>query len=111
MRLKTNIVIDAALRQADNLAIPAYISKKGDPDAGAIFLELETDLDCVHLFHRRFDFDENEIWECLNQGDPQRADIIAKQIQREIDRDPDCWVVTVQDRRARNIFNIISECT
>ena len=42
MRLKTNIVIDAALRQANNLAIPAYISKKGDPDAGAIFLELET---------------------------------------------------------------------
>ena len=76
---------------------------------GAIFLELETGLDCVHLFHRRFDFDENEIWESLNQGDPQRADIIAKQIQREIDRDPDCWVVAVQDRRARNIFNIISE--
>ena len=59
MRLKTNIVIDAALRQANILAIPAYIFKKGDPDAGAIFLELETDLDCVHLFHRRFDFDEN----------------------------------------------------
>ena len=33
MRLKTNIVIDAALRQANNLAIPACISKKGDPDA------------------------------------------------------------------------------
>ena len=56
---KTNIIIDAALRKANNLAIPAYIFKKGDPDAGAIFLELETDLDCVHLFHRRFDFYEN----------------------------------------------------
>ena len=50
MRLKTNIVIDAALRQANKLAIPACISKKGDPDAGAIFLELETGLDCVTFF-------------------------------------------------------------
>ena len=109
MRLKTNIVVDAALRKANILAIPAYISKKGDPDAGAIFLELETEIDCVHLFHRRFDFNENEVWECLNKGDAQPADIIAKQIQREIDRDPDCWVVSVQDRMARNIFNNISE--
>ena len=58
---------------------------------------------------RNFDFNENEVWECLNKGDAKPADIIAKQIQREIDRDPDCWVVSVQDRMARNIFNNISE--
>ena len=108
MKFRTDIVVNAALRKANNLAIPAFILKKGDPDAGAIFLEIEIDKDFVHLLHRRFDFDENEIWECLNKGDPQPANVIEKQIQREIGRDPDCWVVSVQDRQARNIFNITS---
>ena len=106
MKLKTNVLVDAALRKANNLAIPAFILKKGDPDAGAIFLEIELNKNFVHLLHRRFDFYENEIWECLNKGQPQPADVIEKQIKREIYRDPDCWVVSVQDKRARNIFNI-----
>ena len=60
MRLKSDFIISAALRKADRLAISAFIHKKGDPDAGAIFLELESDRDSVQLLHRRFDFDENE---------------------------------------------------
>ena len=106
MRLKTDILINAALRNANILGIPALILKKGDPDAGAIFLEIEIDKDYVRLLHRRFDFYENEIWECLNQGYPQTANVIEKQIKREISRDPDCWIVSVQDSRARNIFNV-----
>ena len=108
MKLRTDIVVNAALRKANNLAIPAFILKKGDPNAGAIFLEIEIDKNFVHLLHRRFDFDENEIWEYLNKGDPQPANVIEKQIQREVCRDPDCWIVSVQDRQARNIFNITS---
>ncbi len=108
MKVKTDIIVNAALRKANSLAIPAFILKKGDPDAGAIFLEIEIDKDCVRLLHRRFDFYKNEIWECLNKGYPQPANLIEKQIQREIGRDPDCWVVSVQDRHARNIFDINS---
>lgn len=108
MKLRTDIVVNAALRKANKLAIPAFILKKGDPDAGAIFLEIEIEKDFVHLLYRRFDFDEIEIWEYLNKGNPQPANVIEKQIQREICRDPDCWVVSVQDRKARNIFNMSS---
>ena len=106
MRLKTNFIVSAALRNADNHAISACVHKKGDPDAGAIFLELETSRENVHLFHRRFDFDDHEIWECLNNGAPQPAHIITEQITREINRDPDCWVISVQDKQARNIFTL-----
>ena len=91
------------------MAISAFIHKKGDPDAGAIFLEIESDRDSVQLLHRRFDFDENEIWECLNKGQPQPAYIISDLIEREITRDPDCWVISVQDKKARNIFKLTSE--
>ena len=83
MRLKSDFIISAALRKADRLAISVFIYKKGDPDAGAIFLELVSDRDSVQLLHRRFDFDENEIWECLNKGEPQPAYIISEQIERE----------------------------
>ena len=109
MRLKSNFIISAALQKANRMAISAIIHKKGDPDAGAIFLELETDKDSVQLLHRRFDFDGNEIWECLNKGEPQPAFIISEQIEREITRDPDCWVISVQDKQARNIFELTSE--
>ena len=109
MRLKSDFVVSAALRKANSLAISAFVHKKGDSDAGAIFLELEIDKDTVQLFHRRFDFEENEIWECLNRGLPQPAYVISGQIEREIARDPDCWVIFVQDKQARNIFTITSE--
>ena len=109
MRLKSDFVISAALRKANSMAISAFIHKKGDPDSGAIFIELETGKDCVQLLYRRFDFDENEIWECLNKGEPQPAYIISEQIEREITRDPDCWVISVQDKQARNIFELTSE--
>ena len=108
MRLKSDFIVSAALRKADSMSISAFIHKKGDPDAGAIFLELELDRNSVQLLHRRFDFDENEIWECLNKGQPQPAYIISEQIEREITRDPDCWVISVQDRQARNIFTLTS---
>ena len=109
MRLKSDFIISTALRKANRMAIPAFVHKKGDPDAGAIFLELETDKNSVQLLHRRFDFDENEIWECRNKGEPQPAYIISEQIEREITRDPDCWVISVQDKQARNIFELTSE--
>tara|TARA_A100001015_G_scaffold258340_1_gene301568 strand:- start:3898 stop:4227 length:330 start_codon:yes stop_codon:yes gene_type:complete len=108
MRLKSDFIVSAALRKADSMSISAFVHKKGDPDAGAIFLELELDRNSVQLLHRRFDFDENEIWECLNKGQPQPAYIISEQIEREITRDPDCWVISVQDRQARNIFTLTS---
>ena len=109
MRLKSDFIISTALRKANRMAISAFVHKKGDPDAGAIFLELETDKNSVQLLHRRFDFDENEIWECRNKGEPQPAYIISEQIEREITRDPDCWVISVQDKQARNIFELTSE--
>ena len=109
MRLKSEFIISSALRIADSMAISAVIQKKGDPDAGAIFLELASDRDSVQLLHRRFDFDENQIWECLNKGQPLPAYIISEQIEREITRDPDCWVISVQDNQARNIFKLASE--
>ena len=109
MRLKSDLIISAALRKANSMAISAFIHKKGDPDAGAIFLELETNKDSVQLLHRRFDFDQNEIWECLNKGQSRPAYIISEQVEREITRDPDCWVISVQDKQARNIFELTSE--
>ena len=109
MRLKSDFIISVALQKANRMAISAFIRKKGDPDAGAIFLELETDKNSVQLLHRRFDFDENQIWECLNKDQPLPAYIISEQIEREITRDPDCWVISVQDNQARNIFKLASE--
>ena len=109
MRLKSDFVVSAALRKANRFAISAFVLKKGDPDAGAIFMELEIDRDAVQLFHRRFDFEENEVWECLNEGLSKPAHVVSGQIEREIARDPDCWVIFVQDKHARNIFTITSE--
>ena len=106
MRLKTEFIIAAALRQANSQAISAFVQKKGDANAGTIFLEIETDRDKVSLWHRRYDFDGAEIWECLSGDEMQPSYVIAQRLEREISRDPDCWVISVQDKAGRNIFSL-----
>ena len=34
------------------------------------------------------------------------AQDVSERLAREIDRDPDCWVISVQDNQGRNIFTL-----
>ena len=103
-RLTTDVIVSAALRQAAICGIFAAILRKGDERAGTIFLEVEKSPSEMRLLARQMNYDNEYEWVCITgDGWVSHADI-QDRLSREIEYDPDCWIISVQDREGRNIF-------
>ena len=51
-------------------------------------------------------FDGDYEWVCLTGDEPVASAEVAERLEKEAARDPDCWVVCVQDPKGRNIFTL-----
>ena len=105
-RLTTDIVVGAALRQAAGLGIFASILRKGDARAGAIFVELEKSTTEFCLLARQLNYDDEYEWVCITGTDWVSSEMVQDRLGREVSYDPDCWIISVQDREGRNIFTL-----
>lgn len=88
------------LRLAD---IGAYVVRRGDETAGAVLIK-QSPLDGTATLHQR-QFDlmaDARRWVQVAQG--PEAEIDA-QIARERARDPDLWVIEVEDRQGRSLLD------
>ena len=105
-RLTTSILVSSALRRAQVNGILAAVLRQGDEQAGTIFVEVEIDSVKSSLYGRQVSFDGDYEWVCLTGEVPVSAADVAERLQKESARDPDCWIVCVQDPKGRNIFTI-----
>ena len=106
-RIKTHMLVSSAMRLAEQAHIAVAILHRGDPDAGAILLEIERNFHEAKLLGRATAFDGGYEWVTLSgEGFVRPADVSAM-IERERQRDPDCWVISVQDQAGRNIFEML----
>ena len=107
--LKAETIINAGIRIAEKNLTSAYVVKRGDEQAGAIFVKIDTLDGFAKLFSRNIRYDLNndvEIIEFidlypLKQKTTQDGD---ERISTEIDRDRDCWVVAIEDKNGLNAF-------
>ena len=103
-RLTTDVIVNAALRKAASSGIIAAILRKGDERAGTIFLEVEKSPSEMRLLARQMNYENEYEWVCITgEGWVSHADT-QDRLSREIEYDPDCWIISVQDREGRNIF-------
>tara|TARA_B100000963_G_C22380489_1_gene559908 strand:- start:171 stop:509 length:339 start_codon:yes stop_codon:yes gene_type:complete len=105
-RLTTSILVSSALRHAQVNGILAAVLRQGDEQAGTIFVEVEIDSVKSSLYGRQVSFDGDYEWVCLTGEVPVSAADVAERLQKETSRDPDCWIICVQDPKGRNIFTI-----
>jgi hypothetical protein len=104
-RLKTNLVIQAALRVSSQRAIPMVVARRGDGDAGTILVKLnQLDLGCTVLAQTRTPKGELAWLRATGEApvDEQTADAY---IARQVKRDPDLWVIEIEDRAGRPVFD------
>ncbi|MCB1406934.1 MAG: DUF1491 family protein [Rhodobacteraceae bacterium] len=90
----------ARLRLAD---IPAYVVARGDANAGAVLIK-QAPLDGTASLHQR-QFDplaDHRSW--VQVADGPEPEIDAR-IARERARDPDLWVIEVEDPRRRTLLD------
>lgn len=90
----------ARLRLAD---IPAFITRKGDPTAGAVLVKVATLDGRAKAFQRSFDLMTGErAWVVLAEGEEGAVDA---SILRQRGFDPDLWVIEVEDRQGRSLLD------
>ena len=108
--LKAETIINAGIRIAEKNLTSAYVVKRGDEQAGAIFVKINTLDGFSKLFSRNIKYDLNNDKEIIEFADlyPQKritTKEIDKRISREIEIDRDCWVVEIEDRNGFNVFD------
>ena len=108
--LKSEIIINAGIRAAERNFSSAYIIKRGDSDAGAIFVKIDTLDGYAKLYSRNlvYDFDKNKDlvqFQDLYPNKITKREDIDLRLTKEISIDRDCWVVEIEDKNGFNPFH------
>jgi hypothetical protein len=102
-RLTSRFWVDAYLARLRLVDIPAFVTAKGDPTAGAVLVKLSTLDGRAKLFQRVFDMmTDSRSWAVLAEGED--AEVEAA-IARQRGYDPDLWVIEVEDRAGRHLLD------
>ncbi len=104
-RLKAKLWVHAAIRQCSVLAIPAFVVRSGDPDAGAVLVKLNRGRDAgCEVFVQARDGEGRAGWLRATGPEPVPEDKADSYISRQRDRDCDLWVLEIEDREGRMPF-------
>lgn len=101
-KLKTGFWVAAYIKRLQGNEIPVFVTKRGDPDAGAVLVKSNSLDGNAKLFHRSFDLGGVQSWMVLAEGADQ---LIEETIQRQQGFDPDIWVLEVEDKQGRTLLD------
>ena len=103
-RLPTSLWVEAQLRRLNAAAVPYYIVHKGDHAGGLVVLKLNGRESGVSVLIQQRGLDGVMGWaHALPEETVEEADADAY-IQRALSRDPDLWVIEIEDPARENPF-------
>lgn len=107
LRLKSELFVQALVRRVQasfiDGAAAAYIAKRGDMDAGGIFVrvyQLDGTAGALTIFTH---MDGDRRWRVVLPPRTPEADVDAH-MAREIKRDPDIWIIDIEDAQGRHFL-------
>ncbi|HKJ61249.1 MAG TPA: DUF1491 family protein [Hyphomicrobiales bacterium] len=115
MRVRAHIWINAYIRRLGAAFIPAVVARKGDADAGAIFIKIATlDGQARVLRPAIAGWDEaatDRSWSLALNGESVEERKADDYLARQAEFDSDMWVIEIEDREGRHLLEdaIISE--
>ena len=98
--LSARLLAQACMRAAEARGLPAAALRRGDPDAGIVYVKTLARDGEATLFVQARDDEGVRAWRRM-QGPAPEADIDAK-LAREAEIDPDLWAVEVMDDEHRH---------
>lgn len=100
-RLKTDLWASALMRRAQTAGAFAMVLSKGDPDAGAVIVKVRTPDGLVTLYRSMQNITGARIW---HPTGPEEERDIDGRITKARERDPDLWVIEIEDREGRHFL-------
>lgn len=102
-RLASGVWVSAYLTRLRLADIPAYVTAKGDAEAGAVVVKVAILDGTARAFERRSDLMTGaRAWILLAEGAEAEVDT---QLARARTRDPDLWVIELEDRQGRTLLD------
>ncbi len=95
-RLKTEIWVGAYVRRCHGAGAPAFVTRKGDPDAGAVLVVIDRLDGTFRLFGRARDGQGSLVFAPLTDWTDAAA--VQTALDRQTKFDPDLWTVAVESR-------------
>ena len=97
-RLPTDVWVMAQVRRCNAEAVPATVVRKGEAKGGIVVLKInQLDQGCRVLAQTR-DLDGNLAWLAAFDGALVEESQADDYIGRAVTRDPDLWVVEIEER-------------
>ena len=100
-KLRAKLWVQAQIRLCDISSSAVTIPRKGDPDAGSIILKLDRLNGEIDLYTQSRTGDGEPAWLRAGGTGPISEAEAGDYIRRQIDFDPDLWVVEIEDPDGR----------
>jgi hypothetical protein len=101
-RLTSDLWVSAYLTRLRLAEIPVYLTAKGDPTAGAVIVKVALLDGTAKAYERRSDLMSGaRVWMLLAEGPEREVDAM---LIRQRSRDPDLWLIELEDRAGRTLL-------
>ncbi len=104
-RLKTHMQVGAAVRAGAVQGITVTVAHKGEPDSGALLLKLNQGPKGCTVLSQMRDLNGELVWMRATGAEPVPESECDAYIEKSLRRDPDLWVVEIEDREGRHLFD------
>ena len=101
MGLTTGLWVSAQVRICDRAFIPATVVRRGDPDAGTVLLKLNRFEHGVTVYTQASSMGDVPAWSRGTGPSPVAEADADAYIARQVARDPDVWVLEIEDRKGQ----------
>ena len=99
MGLTTGLWVSAQIRLCDRAFIPAAVVRRGDPDVGTVLLKINRFEAGVTVFTQTSTLGDEPAWSRGTGPSPVSEPEADAYIARQVARDPDLWVLEIEDRK------------
>ena len=96
-RLKTELRVSALIRRAQGAGAFAAVLRRGDVDAGALWVVVRQGRD-LFRYTEQMGFSGTREW---YQDGPFDEDDLRLKTNKAVDRDPDLWIIEIEDTQGR----------
>ena len=99
MGLTTGLWVSAQVRLCDIAFIPATVVRRGDPDAGTVLVKINRFDAGVTVYTQASTLGDEPAWSRGTGPNPVAEAEADAYIARQVARDPDVWVLEIEDRK------------